>query len=205
MRVLDAFCGAGGTSMGFHRAGFEVFGVDINNQKRYPFDFWQGDAIEFILHHGHEFDLICAGPPCQKYSKAAKQWRLNGKQYPDLIAKTRQALTGLPYVIENVPNAPLINPIYLNGSFFNLLVHRPRFFECSFLIEQPDIPQTKKPVKMGRMAREGDIIQPVGHFTGVEYARKQMQIDWMVRDELSQAIPPAYTEWIGRQYLAITT
>ena len=86
---------------------------------------------------------------------------------------------------------------------FGLLVHRPRYFECSFSIEQPYIPDTKQPVKMGRPVKEGDIIQPVGHFSGVKYAQEQMEINWMGQKELSQAIPPAYTKWIGERLMAL--
>ncbi len=206
LRLLDLFCGAGGSSMGFYLAGFEVAGIDINLQPRYPFRFFQEDALEFIAKYGKDFDLICASPPCQQYTKASKQWRKNGRKYPDLIVKTRQALrkVGKPYIIENVPNSPLINPIYLNGSKFGLLVHRPRYFECSFSINQPDIPLTKQLIKMGRPIKDGDIIQPVGHFSGVAYAQKEMDIDWMGQKELSQAIPPSYTKWLGEQFIELT-
>jgi DNA (cytosine-5)-methyltransferase 1 len=203
-RVLDLYCKAGGSAKGFQRCNFYVVGIDIEDQPRYVGDkFYKTDAIEYLLEYGKEFDLINASPPCQKYTKSAKQWRKEGKEYPDLIEKTRDALriVGKPYVIENVPNAPLIDPIYLNGSYFGLLVHRPRFFETNFPIEQPDIPKTKNPIKMGRPIKEGDIIQPVGHFSGKKYAEKQMQIDWMTVEELANAIPPAYTEWIGKQWL----
>lgn len=205
-RLLDLFCGGGGCTKGYQNAGFYVVGVDINPQPRYCGDeFYQDDAIEYVKKYGHLFDAIHASPPCQEYTKSAKQWRLNGNKYPDLISKTRDILikSGKPYVIENVPNSPLINPIILNGSLFGLLVHRPRLFECSFHIKQPNIPKTKQPIKMGRPIKDGDIIQPVGHFSNVGYAREQMGIDWLVRDELSQAIPPAYTEFIGKELMKI--
>lgn len=197
--ILDLHCGAGGTGYGYYLAGFKVVGVDIKPQKHYPFEFHQADAVEFLREHWMKFDAIHSSPPCQKYSKSANQWRLEGKEYPDLIEVTRNELikTGLPYIIENVPGSPLRNPIALNGSYFGLLVHRPRLFETNFPINQPYIPKTKKPVKMGRSVKEGDIIQPVGHFSGADYARRQMQIDWMTKAELAQAIPPAYTRWIG--------
>lgn len=199
MKHLDLFCKAGGSAYGFHLAGFEVVGVDIEPQPHFPFEFHQADAIEYLREHWMEFDSISASPPCQEYSKAAQQWRTAGKEYPDLVSITRDELikTGKPYIIENVPGSPLINPILLNGSAFNLLVHRPRLFETNFPIIQPYIPKTKKPVKMGRPVKEGDIIQPVGHFSGVKYARRQMQISWMNVGELAQAIPPAYTKYIG--------
>lgn len=199
MIIADLFCKAGGCGKGYADAGFEVVGVDIEPQPHYPFKFYQMDAIEFIRKHWMEFDAFHASPPCQEYTKSARQWRKEGREYPDLVGITREELvkTGRPYIIENVPGSPLINPITLNGSVFGLLVHRPRLFETNFPIKQPYIPKTKKPVKMGRPVKEGDIIQPVGHFSGVAYARKQMQIDWMNVFELAQAIPPAYTKYIG--------
>lgn len=208
INVLDLCCGAGGCSVGYYFVGFSVVGVDAANQPHYPeiFEFYQDDAINFLSSYGKYFDLIHVSPPCQNYSKSAQQWRKQGKEYPDLISSFRELLikTGRPYVIENVPGAPLINPIFLNGAMFGLLVHRPRYFECSFPVEQPAMPRVKAPVKMGRPVKEGDIIQPVGHFSGVSYARKQMQIGWMNQKELSQAIPPAYTRYIANQYLANT-
>jgi DNA (cytosine-5)-methyltransferase 1 len=204
-RLLDLFCCAGGAGMGYHRAGFEVVGVDIEPQPRYPFEFHQADALEYLAAHGHEFDAIHASPPCQEYSKAAQQWRTFGKEYPDMVAQTRKALkaTGKPYVIENVPGAPLVNPVVINAAMFGMLVNRTRLFECSFNVPFFLLPQLKQPVKMGRAVRDGDVVQPVGHFSGVDYARRQMGIDWMNQAELSQAIPPAYCEFIGKQLLQV--
>lgn len=200
--VLDAFCGAGGAGMGYYQAGFEVVGVDIKPQPRYPFKFIQADALEFIAANGHKFDVIHASPPCQSYSVSAP---LSNGNHPRLIEATRAALiaTERPYVIENVPGAPLLNPIILNGAMFGLLVHRNRLFELSINIPFFLLPPTGKPVKMGRKIKRGDIIQPVGNFSGVEYAREQMGIGWMTQKELAQAIPPAYTKWIGEQLIAI--
>lgn len=190
--------------MGYHRAGFEVTGVDIRPRVRYPFTFIQADALEYLAAHWHEYDAIHASPPCQAYSMAGQQWRSAGKEYPDLVEPTRSALkaTGLPYVIENVPGAPLINPIVLNGAMFGLLVRRVRLFECSFdvpfVLLPDDAPST---FRMGRPVKEGDAITPVGHFSNIPYARKQMEIDWMTGAELTQAIPPAYTLFIGEYLL----
>lgn len=201
MRLLDAFCGAGGSGMGYHLAGFEVVGVDIVYQKNYPFEFYQGDALEFIEHHGTEFDVIHASPPCQAYTNAQK---INGNDHPDLIAQTRNLLvaTGKHFIIENVPGAPLNSPIFLIGPMFDLMTIRKRLFECSFdvpLILSP-VPSAKQ-TKMGRKPKAGEYIQVVGHFSDVEYAKKAMGIDWMTRDELKEAIPPAYTEWLGKQII----
>ncbi len=203
LKVLDLFCGGGGAGEGYHRAGFYVLGCDVEPQPKNPHDFVQGDWLKVLTDYAGEFDLVHASPPCQKYSKACKQWRKAGVSYPDLISSVRSQLKkiGKPYVIENVPGSPLENPIRLNGSFFKILVHRPRLFETSFKIDQPIIPITKQPVKMGRPITYGDIIQPVGHFSGVWYAQMQMQISWLGQKELAQAIPPAYTEWIGKKFI----
>lgn len=202
LKCLDLYCSAGGAGEGYKLAGFEVTGVDIVEQSKNPHKFILSDAIEYAERHGHEYDFIHASPPCQAYTKASKQWRKAGKEYPDLIAKTREVLEklGKPYVIENVPDSPLINPIKLNGSFFGIKVHRPRLFESNFELPQPSF-QYAKPVKMGRPIKEGDVVQPVGHFSGVSYARKEMGLPWMGQKELAQAIPPVYTKWIAEKYL----
>ena len=203
-KLLDLFCGAGGAAMGYHRAGFEVVGVDIKPQPHYPFEFHQADALTYPLE---DFDCYHASPPCQAYSMAGQQWRAAGKEYPDLIKTIRLRLqkTGKQYVIENVPKSPLINPIILNGAMFGLRVHRIRFFECSFEMPFILLPQHKKPVKMGRpIQKEDDIIQPVGHLSGVDHARKVMGINWyMTQGEIAQAIPVAYTEYIGKYLMKV--
>ena len=131
-RLLDLFCGAGGAGMGYSRAGFEVVGVDIAPQKHYPFEFHQADALEYLAQHGAEFDAIHASPPCQRYSAITHAKRTENN-YPDLIPSTREALIKCdrPYVIENVPRAPLINPLILCGTMFDLHVIRHRLFEMS--------------------------------------------------------------------------
>lgn len=125
-----------------------------------------------------------------------------------LIEDTRRLLgkTGLPYVIENVPGAPLVNPVRLNGQLFGLKVDRERWFEC-FGFDVPFflLPSPRRAVKMGRQVSEGDVIQVVGHFSGADYARRAMGIDWMTRGELAQAIPPAYTEFLGRHLMQAIT
>lgn len=203
VRLLDLFCGAGGAGEGYRLAGFVVTGVDNVPQPKNPHRFVLADAIAYLEEHGREFDAVHASPPCQAFTKAGKQWRKEGRQYPDLIAITRQALerNGKPWVLENVPGAPLRNPILLNGSVFGIRVHRPRLFETSFQLEQPEVP-TMKPVKMGRPVRDGDIVQPVGHFSGVRYAAHEMGLPWMGQAELAQAIPPLYTQWIGQRLKA---
>lgn len=185
--------------MGYHRAGFEVVGVDIAKQAHYPFEFHQADALEYLAEHGQEFDAIHASPPCQKYSKAK---HLSG-DHPQLIGRVRDALvsTGRQYVIENVPGAPLRHPVVLTGPMFGMNIVRNRLFECSFYVPFVLSPTSPPAVKMGRAIKGGDMLQPVGHFAGVEYARSQMGIDWMNQNELAQAIPPTYTEFIGRYLL----
>jgi len=202
LRALDLFCCAGGAGVGLHRAGFEVVGVDIRPQLRYPFEFHQADALTFPLDG---FDFIWASPPCQAYTKAQ---RLQKREHPDLIAPIRRRLedAGVPYVIENVPGAPLnqFKSFMLCGSMFpGLRVYRHRWFETNVDCIVPHHPvHTAPQVKMGRVAREGDFIQVVGNFSGVAYAREAMGIDWMTRDELREAIPPAYSEFIGRAAIA---
>ena len=206
MRALDLFCGAGGAAMGYYRAGFdEIVGVDIKPQKNYPFTFVLGDALEYLREHGHEFDFIHASPPCQAYSLAGQQWRGAGKEYADLVEPTRELLilSGKPYVIENVPGAPLINPTILNGAFFGMNLRRTRLFETNpplpFMLLPKEGPSR---FRMGRPPKKNDPVVPVGHFSNVPRARDVMGIDWMTGAELTQAIPPAYTEYIGRQMLA---
>ncbi len=186
--------------MGYYRAGFDVTGVDIAPQPRYPFAFVRGDALEYAAAHGHEYDAIHASPPCQAYSKTQ---RIQGNQHPDLIAATRGVLqaTGRPYVIENVPGAPLLNPVQLVGSMFGLRTMRPRLFECSFAVPfRLAPPPAARHAKMGRLAREGEYVHIAGHGHAGQW-REAMGIDWMTRDGLSQAIPPAYTEYVGAHLL----
>jgi DNA (cytosine-5)-methyltransferase 1 len=209
-RILDLFCGGGGAAMGYHRAGFDVVGVDIKPQPNYPFRFIPADALLFVrdrIGWGWDglggIDAIHASPPCQAYTKAQ---RLQGREHPDLIVPTRGLLkaSGLPYVIENVPGAPLIDPVVLEGQMFpELRTHRPRWFECSFPVDVPFLrgPRPGPQVKMGRQPKGDEWIQVVGHFASMAQARRAMGIDWMTRDELSQAIPPAYCELIGRSLL----
>lgn len=203
LKGLDLFCGAGGSSMGYHRAGFEMTGVDNRPQPRYPFRFVQADALEYVAEHGHEFSAIFASPPCQAYSVTNNIWKTTDK-HPELIEPTRDALNeiGVPWVIENVPGAPLRTSVVLCGAMFGLRVYRHRLFESSTLIFQPPHPKHVERASYGRTPKNGEFYTISGHFGGVDGAREAMGIDWMTRDELSQAIPPAYTEFIGCQLLA---
>lgn len=197
-RLLDLFCGAGGATKGYQRAGFYVVGIDNRPQPHYcGDDFIQADALNPPVDL-FRFNLIHASPPCQVHSKTK---HLAGAQHKDLIGATRALLRPHQYVIENVPGAPLQNPVAINGFYVGLNhLDRERWFECSLNLPFLLLPQAhKRPVKMGRPVKDGDIIQVVGHFSDVSYARKAMGIDWMTQKELAQAIPPAYTEWIGNR------
>lgn len=202
--------------MGYHRAGFEVVGVDIRPQKRFPFEFVQADALEFCREHGHEFDAIHASPPCQQFSTAK---RLNPKcNHPDLIAETRKALqaTGKPWIIENVPGAPLHFPVTLCGLALGTNVKRHRLFESNKFLFGTTCPAGHKGNWITVFGHDGTIHMErkrwVTVFCGgaprvpdkrrratLEQRKEAMGINWMTRDELSLAIPPAYTELIGKQ------
>lgn len=206
-RLLDLFCGAGGCSVGYAAAGFEVVGVDNRPQKRYPFEFHQADALTFPLDG---FDVIHASPPCQRFSVASNIHGNPKDRHPDLVdrARRRMQTAGKPFVIENVPGAPLDNPIMLCGTMFpGLRVYRHRLFEChGFTLDDPPGP-CKHTHRMGKSKGEyhtldkSPFITCVGHNFQAKSGRVAMAIDWMTRDELAQAIPPAYTEWIGKQIL----
>jgi DNA (cytosine-5)-methyltransferase 1 len=204
MRLLDLYCGAGGAAMGYHRAGFSVVGVDHVEQPRYPFKFHCADALEFCRKHGREYDVIHASPPCQGYSRTRAIWK---REHKLLVAPTRALMIGIgkPYIIEMVTASPLEgNVIVLCGEMFGLKVFRHRWFETSvFLLGPPHPKHNGKAVKVGRRPSAGDYMTVAGHFSDVSYARQCMGIDWMTREELSQAIPPAYTEFIGRQLVEI--
>ena len=212
--LLDLFCGAGGAAMGYHRAGFEVIGMDIKPQPHYPFRFLQADVLEVAWTAA---DVIHASPPCQAYSVLR---RANpGTEYPHLIGPTRERLkaTGVPWVIENVPGAPLNHMIQLCGSMFGLgaggrQLRRHRWFEISIPILSPPCLHYGEAIGVygggptGRYTFENgakkDYYNRRGGYQGT-IAEKQeaMDIDWMNATELNQAIPPAYTEFIGERLL----
>jgi DNA (cytosine-5)-methyltransferase 1 len=204
-RLLDLFCGAGGASMGYYRAGFDVVGIDIKPQPRYPFQFIQADALQPPVNL-KAFDVIHASPPCQAYSVTKS---LRKKNHPDLVAPTRNLLmtSEKPYVIENVIGAPLKVSMVLCGSMFQgLRVYRHRAFECEPVLYFPPAScnhSFSMPASKGAYHRldEQKFITCVGHNFQALSGKVAMGIDWMTRDEMSQAIPPAYTEFIGRQLL----
>jgi DNA (cytosine-5)-methyltransferase 1 len=210
--LLDLFCGAGGAGEGYRRAGFDVVGVDLKFQKNYPFEFIEADALAYLRTlmdfgvGGRGFDAVHASPPCQAYTQSALSQRNAGKVYPDLLAPTRDLLEelGLPWVIENVPGAPMRADITICGCRVGLALRRQRLFETSWR-EQDVTPPHR---------HTGPVVSVVGHGTPswvraqlgynptIADYRAAMGIDWMNRNELSQAIPPAYTELVGARLLA---
>lgn len=209
-RLLDLFCGAGGASMGYSRAGFEVVGVDIKPQPRYPFEFHQADAMEFPLD---QFSAIHASPPCQAYSTLSA---LTNNKYPQLVAPIRKRLVsygiyGVPFVIENVEGAPLKAPVTLCGTMFpGLRVIRHRLFESNVALVAPAHPKhplvytrDRRKAHFGRLDQDTAFVQVTGGGNcSVANAREAMGIDWMTKNELNEAIPPAYTEFIGEALMA---
>ena len=205
-RLLDLFCGAGGAAMGYHRAGFEVVGVDIAPQPHYPFGFHQDDALRALANHGDGFDVIHASPPCPRWSKATRRWGTQDR-HPDLIANTRRGLgaLGRPYIIENVPGAPLRDPITLCGSQFGLRLRRHRLFESNVPLTDAG-PHDHTYRVVGVYGHPGGSSRRDGlTFGGVDEWREAMDIRWMTARELADAIPPAYTEHLGRQLIASLT
>lgn len=188
--------------MGYYRAGFDITGVDIAPQKHYPFPFILGDALEYVTAHGSEYDVIHASPPCQGYSRLRHLPWLHDREYPLLIPPVRDLLqqSGRTWVIENVADAPL-NGALLCGAALGLPIIRHRRFESNILLLFPPCPG--HPVlfhgraSMGKKYRHGvaGVARDVNPYDS-------LGIDWMTGRELRQAIPPAYTEWIGRQLLA---
>lgn len=202
-RLLDLFCCAGGAGMGYAKAGFDVVGVDINPQPRYPFEFHQADAMTFDLSG---FDAIHASPPCQAYTVLGGREDLS--HYPDLVDAVRDRLqaSGKPWIIENVPGAPLRDPITLCGAMFGLRSYRHRLFESSVPLTAPHHPRHAVRVnRRGENRRQhwdsGGFITITGD-VGVYCGPEAMGVDWMSGNELSQAIPPAYTEFLGWQLRA---
>ena len=188
--------------MGLHRAGFEVVGVDIRPQPRYPFEFHQADALTFPTEG---FDFIWASPPCQAYSITAK---IHSNEHPELVEPVREKLvaSGLPYVIENVVGAPLLNPFTLCGTMFGLKVYRHRLFEASFFVLVPPHDQHSGTTNASRAYSSFEDGASVICVAGNNFRREDgavaMAIDWpMSRKEMAQAIPPAYSEFIGRAAL----
>lgn len=213
-RLLDLFSGAGGATRGYQQAGFEVTGVDLRLQRHYPGEHVvQAEALEYLAEHGHEFQAVHASPPCQAWSAYRRRGDGVGAGYPDLIGPVRDALLdlGRPFAIENVEGAPLLNPTLLCGSMFRLDVRRHRGFETSFPLprqacehhlQTPRFPHATNRTNLRKTVEVGARRIPT------HIQRAAMGIDWMSREELSQAVPPAYTHYVGtymRRHLRCTT
>jgi DNA (cytosine-5)-methyltransferase 1 len=229
--ILDCMCGAGGCTKGYEDAGFKVVGIDLHPQPNYcGSDFIKADALvvlrtlidggEWCGYRLFEFSGIHASPPCQAYSVLRHATETKGKDAPELIPETRELLeeTGLPWVIENVPGAPLNASVVLCGSMFGLgsngrQLRRHRLFECSFPIMSPTCHHVGEAIGVygggpvgrytfGNGAKKDYYNRHGGYQGTVAEKEEAMGIDWMRASELNQAIPPAYTEHIGSYLLA---
>jgi len=212
--LLDLFCGAGGSAVGYHRAGFEVVGVDINPQPNYPFEFHMGNALKVLLsHHALSFDAVHASPPCQASSNLTRGTNRETKaqNHVNLIPVVRELLklTGLPWVIENVQGAHMRRDLTLCGEMFGLDVIRHRYFEVSgFDVQQPAHKPHRGRVRGWRHGQyfDGPYVAVYGDGGGkgtVTEWQQAMGIDWTdERKEIAEAIPPAYSEFVGRQLMA---
>ena len=218
MKLLDLYCKAGGAGYGYHQAGFEVIGVDTANIKRYPFEFVRRDALDVLSDTDFlmQFDAIHASPPCQTHSITKHLRNAQGRKSNklDLIKQTRAGLikSGLPYIIENVQGAPLIDPIVLCGSSFGLKVRRHRLFESNIAVTGLPCDHKAQGKPVGVYGSMNDQPQGVdkksGRYvyggitaTSIDEARDAMGIDWMLWADLVEAIPPAYTKHLGTQLL----
>ena len=217
--LLDLFCGQGGAGAGYARAGFEVVGVDVVRQDRYPFPFIQHDAIELMdswlageNNYGFElsdFSGWTGSPPCQDHSETKLISGDHGTGWMLAATRERFGASGLPWVIENVDGSALprqadlfgANGLELCGCMFpglRGLLYENRLFETSFPVPQlPHVKHLWPQTKMGRPPKPGECMQVTGHFTDADEGRRRMSAEWMTRDGLAQAIPPAYAEYLG--------
>ena len=193
-RLLDLFCGCGGAAVGYARAGFSVTGVDIAPQKHYPYEFIQADALSLDYEFLLSFDVIHASPPCQQYSRGSVLARKRGKVYPDLFLPVKRMLvaSGKPYIIENVVGSPA-KGIRLWGDMFGLGVLRERIFESNMPLKC-DLPRNK----FGSVTT-GEYVTVAGRRGATRRWPDAMGIHWADTDGIRQAIPPAYTEFLGKQ------
>lgn len=211
LRLLDLFCGAGGASMGYAMAGFDVTGIDLKHGKRYPFTYIKGDVRHYLNNEFlSQFDVIAASPPCQTFSATKHLRNAQGKSTTkvNMIPEVRDALivSGKPYIIENVPNAPLINPIQLCGSAFELKVRRHRLFESNVPLVGTSCDHKSQGKPIGIYGSMRDEIPNGGHTAKtMQQANEAMGIDWMIWGELVESIPPAYTHYLGKQIVTNIT
>lgn len=213
LKLLDLFCCAGGASAGYHMAGFDVMGIDQDWQPNYPFfmrreKLFHEQEAAFAQWVRENFDAVHASPPCQQHSDLAKQSK---REYPCFIKATRRVLnlTRLPYVIENVEGAPLVNPVKLCGTNFpELRVIRHRLFEANWPLWAPEkcgphplcFTHDKRKAHYGKLDDMKAFVQVTGGGNcSIAAARDAMKIDWMNKRELNEALPPAYTRFIGGQ------
>ena len=201
--LLDLFCGEGGAGAGYAASGFSIVGIDNRRQKKYPFKFIQADALEYLKEHGKNFNVVHASPPCQKYSFLTPHAART--KHPDIINETRAALieNGKPYIIENVPGARhlLKNPLMLCGTMFFLKIRRHRFFEIYPRIAPPILfcDHSFNPVLLSGVSRLKGIRQE----HKAKYCRSAAGLPWLSRKGLDNAIPPAYTEFIGKEIIKL--
>jgi DNA (cytosine-5)-methyltransferase 1 len=222
-RLLDLFCGQGGAAWGYARADFEVVGVDIKPQPRYPFKFLEYDALavlQGLASDRHfswlsltDFDAIHASPPCQDWSETRDFGGDHGTGWMLLATLERLRSLDIPWVVENVDGSPVArqadlfgaNGLELCGCMFpelRGLLYENRLFQTSFPVRQPrHVKHIWPQTKMGRPPVPGECMQVTGHFSGVPEAQRRMSAPWMSQGGLAQAIPPAYTEYLGTQLL----
>jgi DNA (cytosine-5)-methyltransferase 1 len=203
-KVLDLFCGAGGASKGYQLAGFEVVGIDIKKGKRYPFQYIQKSVLELTPEDLEPYDLIHSSPPCQLFSATRHLRNAQGKKSDklDFIEPTRKLLieSGKPYIIENVVGAPLMDPVRLCGSSFGLKVRRHRLFESNMPLKGSECDHKAQGRPVGIYGSMRDEIPNGGRTAkSMDEAKDAMGIDWMIWGELVEAIPPAYTQYLGNQ------
>jgi len=204
-RALDLFCGAGGAAMGLYRAGFDVVGIDIKPQPRYPFPFILGDALNPPVRL-EDFDLVWASPPCQASTPMSNRWRGKGGKADsriDLIHQTRMMLSerASHWILENVIGAKMIAPFMLRGEMFGLGTSRPRLFETTFIVM---LPQARKRLGATAIYGKADGRRLQTRKDGTELrawtldeGRAAMDMPWGDENDIREAIPPVYSAWIG--------
>ncbi len=206
MRCLDLGCGAGGASRGYADAGFTVTGVDIAPQPRYPYprEFIQASYLDLPVEFLASFDVVHLSAPCQRWTRQLSCRPGHNERWPDHITPMRPRLqaAGVPYVIENVPGSPLRDPAWLCGLMFGRELYRHRGFETSFRCQPPPHPRHLVRASKAGHWEPGTIMSVAGHIAPIAHARQIMAIGWCTRAELAEAIPPYYTEWTARQFLA---